>query len=428
MDHNPQTFTPSQPKAETVDPKSRPENKRFQAVSPQSSFFSRYETKAENPLRETENERIEKRLDDMKTTLDNRLSAQEKRLDETLLAMKRPGLPAPSEEALNPHPQKHALAFKTYVRRGDETALRDLETKALLTSATGAEGGFLVSPQAAETIYRGLKTQSEMRSLANVVSTRAGSIEFLLDPDDYGVSWTAETFARTETSTGLLRKTTVPVHELYAMPKATQRLLDDTSFDAEGWIAERVTEKFARTESTAFITGDGVNKPTGILAKTTVANSSWTWGNLGYVPSGAAADFAATHPYDALVETVYNLKPGYRKSAVWLMNSKTAAKIRKFKDLEGAYIWREPQDGATEARILGYPVSINEDMPDVAANAFPVAFGDFKRGYVIVDGPDIRLLRDPYTAKPNVFFYVTKRVGGDVIDFDAIKLLKIATS
>ncbi len=394
-----------------------------------------YERKTEQPgnFIRTENRitanGLEEKFSAMCAGLEQKMARQKEQIEELLIDLKRPIDPEYKQtEQKHAHKTKHKEAFQRYMRSGDENAFRDLETKALLSSATGAEGGFLVSPQTATSIYQTLKTQSEMRSLAGVVITRAPSIEFLIDPDDYGVNWISETGARAETSNSLLRKVIINVHELYAMPKATQRLLDDSAFDVESWIADRVGERFSRTESAAFVNGDGVNKPFGFLSKTSVAQTIWSWGNLGYIASGAAADFPGTDPYEKLIDLLYALKPGYRKNAVWLMNSKTAARIRKFKDGDGNYLWKEANANDQDAKLLGYTVFISEDMPDVAANSLPIAFGDFKRGYMIADGTEIRILRDPYSAKPHIFFYVTKRVGGDVVDFDAIKLLKIAVS
>jgi HK97 family phage major capsid protein len=209
------------------------------------------------------------------------------------------------------------------------------------------------------------------------------------------------------------------------MPAATQMLLDDAVVDQ--WIAEEVETAFAEQESAAFVSGDGVNKPRGFLASPTVANASWSWGNLGYLATGGPA-FPATNPSDILVELVYALRAGYRQNAAFVMNRKTQGLVRRFKDTNGAYLWQPPASAGAPATLMGFPVVEAEDMPDVAANALAVAFGDFRRGYLVVDRAGVRVLRDPYSAKPYVLFYTTKRVGGGVQDFDAIKLLKFAAS
>jgi HK97 family phage major capsid protein len=212
------------------------------------------------------------------------------------------------------------------------------------------------------------------------------------------------------------------------MPKASQRLLDDAAFDIEGWLAGRIADKFARAEAAAFVSGDGVNKPTGFLDHPKVADASWAWGSLGYVATGTAGDFNATNPADAIVDLVYALDASYRANGTFVMNSKTAGAVRKMKDADGRFLWSDGMAAGEPARLMGYPVLIAEDMPDIGAGAYAIAFGDFRAGYTIAERPDLRVLRDPFSAKPHVLFYATKRVGGDVSDFAAIKLLRFAVS
>ena len=186
--------------------------------------------------------------------------------------------------------------------------------------------------------------------------------------------------------------------------------------------------KSTRQEGAAFVTGDGSNKPKGFLACTTVANASWSWGNIGTIASGAAGAFPASNPSDVLIDLVYALRPAYRQNATFVMNRKTQSGIRKFKDTTGNYLWQPPATASARASLMGFPLLDAEDMPDVAASSLSIAFADFNRGYLVVDRQGIRVLRDPFTAKPYVLFYTTKRVGGGVQDFDAIKLLKFAAS
>jgi HK97 family phage major capsid protein len=176
------------------------------------------------------------------------------------------------------------------------------------------------------------------------------------------------------------------------------------------------------------VTGDGVDKPTGFLTHNAVANDIWTWGNLGYVPTGATGDFASTDSADVIFDLVYSLDAEYRANGTFVMNSKTAGALRKLKDGDGRFLWTDGLAAEQPARLAGYPVVIAEDMPDIAAGAFAIAFGDFAAGYTVAERPDVRILRDPFSAKPHVLFYATKRVGGDVSDFAAIKLLKFAAS
>ena len=256
----------------------------------------------------------------------------------------------------------------------------------------------------------------------------ATAYDVLVDHSDIGAGWASETAGSTETSTPQIDRISIPLHELSALPKASQRLLDDSAFDVEGWLAERIADKFIRSEAAAFISGDGVDKPTGFLNYTAVADGSWAWGDLGYVPTGADGDFNVTDPSDAIVDLVYALGAQYRANATFVMNSKTAGAVRKMKDADGRFLWSDGLAAGEPARLMGYPVLIAEDMPDIASDATAIAFGDFGTGYTVAERPDLRVLRDPFSAKPNVLFYATKRVGGDVSDFAAIKLLKFAVS
>jgi HK97 family phage major capsid protein len=214
--------------------------------------------------------------------------------------------------------------------------------------------------------------------------------------------------------------------ELYAMPAATQTLLDDAIVDIGAWLADEVSVTFAEQEGAAFVNGDGVMQPRGLMTVDTVADVNWAWGKVGFVKSGAAADFAAANPVDRFIDLVYALKAGYRQNATWLMNRKTQGTIRKFKDGQGNYLWQPSAQAGQPATFLNYGIADDDNMADVGANALPVAFGDIKRAYLVVDRAGVRVLRDPYSAKPYVLFYTTKRVGGGVQDFQAVKFLKIA--
>ncbi|MBK5928525.1 phage major capsid protein [Rhodobaculum claviforme] len=323
----------------------------------------------------------------------------------------------------------HRKAFAAYLRSGADEALRgvSLEGKAMRTSVN-AEGGFLVDPETAEAIQGVLHSAASIRAIANVVTVEATSFDVLVDHSELGTGWATEAGPATETGTPLIDRISIPLHELSAMPKASQRLLDDAAFDIEGWLAGRIADRFARAEAAAFISGDGVDKPKGFLNHLAVANTAWQWGRLGYVPSGAAGAFKAANGADAIVDLVYALDAPYRAGAVFVMNSKTAGAVRKMKDGDGRFLWSDGLAAAEPARLMGYPVLVAEDMPDIGAGAHAIAFGDFRAGYTIAERPDLRVLRDPFSAKPHVLFYATRRVGGDVSDFKAIKLLRFATS
>ena len=361
--------------------------------------------------------------DEVKSTLKH----QEERL--TMLNAKTMSYGRPALSARAEVEAPHQKAFNAYLRTGDDDGLRGLtlEGKAMST-AVAADGGYLVDPQTADRIRSMLFATSSLRSIANVVQVEATSFDVIVDRTEVGSGWATEAAATTETATPTIERISIKLHELAAMPKASQRLLDDSAFDVEGWLAEKIATRFMRAEAAAFINGDGVDKPKGILLPTKVANASWTWGNIGYVPTGAAADFAAVNPADCIVNLVYALGSDYRANAAFVMNSKTVGAVRKMKDADGRFLWSDGLAAGEPSRLMGYPVLVSEDMPDIAANAFAIAFGDFRAAYTIAERPDLRILRDPFSAKPNVLFYANKRVGGDITDFAAIKLLRVAVS
>jgi len=320
----------------------------------------------------------------------------------------------------------HQKAFNSYLRSGDDDGLRglDIEAKSMST-AVNSDGGYLVDPQTSETVASILKSTASIRSISAVVHVEATSYDVLIDTSDIGAGWATEVGAVAETGTPQIDRITIPLHELSALPKASQRLLDDSAFDIEGWLAGRIADKFARAEADAFINGDGIDKPTGILTKAKVDNDVWSWGNLGYVPTGVDGGIGNS---DGIVDLVYALGAQYRANASFVMNSKTAGLVRKLKDADGRFLWSDGLAAAQPARLMGYPVVVAEDMPDAAPGSYSIAFGDFNAGYTVAERPDLRVLRDPFSAKPHVLFYATKRVGGDVSDFAAIKLLKFAVA
>jgi HK97 family phage major capsid protein len=364
---------------------------------------------------------------DFRDDINSKIQQQKERLnmlDRKSTSHARPALSAAAEiEA------PHKKAFASYLRSGDDDALRglQLEEKALST-AVAADGGYLVDPETAETIKSTLSSTASIRSVATVVNVEATSFDVLVDHTDIGSGWASETGSLTETSTPQIDRITIPLHELSALPKASQRLLDDSAFDIEGWLAGRIADKFARAEANSFVSGDGIDKPTGFLTHPAVDDASWSWGNLGYVATGTAGDFDGTNPSDVIVDLVYSLNAEYRANATFVMNSKTAGAVRKMKDADGRFLWSDGLAAGEPARLMGYAVLIAEDMPDIATDAYAIAFGDFASGYTVAERPDLRVLRDPFSAKPHVLFYASKRVGGDVSDFAAIKLLKFAIS
>jgi HK97 family phage major capsid protein len=321
----------------------------------------------------------------------------------------------------------HVKAFDAYLRSGDDDGLRGLSLEGKgLNTAMNSEGGYLVDPQTSARIQGALMATASIRAIANVVQVEAGTYDVLVDHGEMGSGWADETADALGTLAPVIDRISIRLHELSAMPKASQRLLEDSAFDVEGWLAERIAQKFARAEAAAFVAGDGDDKPRGFLDYDIEAEADAGWGELGYIPTGAAGDFRSTNPADAIVDLVYALDAGYRANAAFVMNSKTAGAVRKMKDNDGRFLWADSLAAGEPARLMGYPVLIAEDMPDIAAGSHAIAFGDFRAGYTIAERPDLRVLRDPFSAKPNVLFYATKRVGGGVTDFRAIKLLRFA--
>ena len=371
--------------------------------------------------------------DDRLSQIDARLSADvvtnekleriERALDELQLKAARPaiggGAPRNSVELA------HKSAFTSYVRKGDDTALRALETKAL-SVGSDPDGGYLVHPELEAQINRTLVNLSPIRGISGVRQISAPSYKRPYSIAGLSTGWVAETAVPPQTATPTLAANVYPTMELYAMPAATPNLLEDAVVNIDQWLAEEVNIAFASQEGAAFVNGDGVTAPKGFLTYPTVDDSTWSWGNVGTKGTGVAGGFAATNPSDTLIDLIYSLRAGYRGNASFVMNRATEAVIRKFKDNVGEYLWHPSYQPGQPPTILGYPVAECEDMPSIAAGSLSVAFGDFQRGYLIVDRMGIRVLRDPYSAKPYVLFYTTKRVGGGVADFQAIKFLKFA--
>lgn len=368
-------------------------------------------------------------LEEKLARLDAALDAQKARLDALATKAARPGLGAPARGLAV---DAHAGAFETYVRHGEAGGLKTLEAKAMegkaMTVGSGADGGYLVPAQTEHEIGRRLSLLSPIRGLATVITIGGGTYKKPFMKTGPAAGWAAETAARPQTDSPVLAELSFPAMELYAQPAATQPLLDDAAVDLEAWIAGEVDIAFADQESAAFVSGDGVAKPKGFLAYTKAAESAWAWDKVGYVATGAAGAFSATNASDALVDLVYALKGGYRQNASFVMNRRTQAVVRKLKDENGTYLWTPPAVAGQGASLLGFPIAECEEMPDIGDGAFPIAFGDFRRFYLVVDRAGVRVLRDPYSAKPYVLFYTTKRVGGGIQDFDAAKLLKFAVS
>ncbi|KQP61672.1 MULTISPECIES: phage major capsid protein [unclassified Methylobacterium] len=356
--------------------------------------------------------------------IDAALDGARQRLDRLALDGRRPPMangPVPRDAAAT----EHKAAFDLYVRAGESGGLKRLEEKAL-SAGSGPDGGYLVPATVEREVLVRLARLSPIRALASVRTISGGQYKRAVSVSEAVSGWVAETAPRPQTASPTLSELSFPAMELYAMPAATQTLLDDAVVDIDAWLADEVETAFAEQEGTAFVTGNGISRPRGLLAYDTVANASLVPGKLGTIATGAAGAFPAANAADVLFDLVYALRAGYRQNAAFVMNRKVQSTIRKMKDADGNYLWQPPTAADRGATLLGFPVAEAEAMPDASAGSLSIAFGDFKRGYLVVDRTGLRVLRDPYSAKPYVLFYTTKRVGGGVQDFDAIKLLSFA--
>ncbi len=317
----------------------------------------------------------------------------------------------------------YKAAFDTFLRKGEE--VMGVDERKALSVGSDPDGGYVVNPDLSGRIVAKVFETSPMRAYASIQVISTDALEGLFDLNEASSGWVGETDARAETNTPQLGKWRIPVHELYAKPKATQKLLDDASINMEQWLASKVSEKFARDEAAAFVTGNGVNKPRGFL---TYGAGTTLPGTIEQFPTGAnGALAAAPSGGDALIDALYGLKAQYRANATWFMNRATTKLVRKAKDNDGAYLWQPGISAGQPATLLGYPVASFEDMPDPATGSLSIAVGDMRAAYQIVDRIGIRTLRDPYSAKPYVEFYTTKRVGGDVVNFEAVKIIRLGS-
>ena len=353
------------------------------------------------------------------------ISALKKQLETLETAVAQGQLPGGGKNELDRVKAQHKDAFAKFFRKGAEGGLRDLEVQAGLSTLSDPDGGFLVPEDYEQAIDRVALSVSAMRRLATVRTIGTDTYKKLVNQGGASAGWVGEKGARAETNTPTLTEIAINTKEIYAMPAATQTLLDDSRVDIAGWLADEVSIEFSEQESEAFINGNGVEQPKGIAAYAMAANSSYVWGKVGFITSGNAS---LVNDLDKLIDLQHALKPVYRNGAAWLMNDATLATIRKMKDGDGNYIWVPGlKDGAPDT-LLGKPVEIDDNVDDIAANKYPIFFANFKRAYLIIDRQGVRVLRDPYTSKPYVLFYTTKRVGGGIVMYEAIKCLKIAAS
>ena len=339
------------------------------------------------------------------------------RLDRVSRAAGRPALSG-SDAGTAPEVKSYVDG---YLRKGETSELKSI------SGAVLSDGGYAVPRQIDEVISATLLMRSPLRSVCQVVQVGSAGYRKLITTGGTASGWVSETAARPGTNTPTFVEIVPPTGELYANPAASQAMLDDAQFNLETWLGGEIANEFARAEGAAFISGTGTNQPKGFLGAPTAATADAVraFGTLQFIATGNAATLG-TNSENKLIDLVHSLKSGHRQGAVWVMNSATLAEVRKLKATDGSFLWQPGIAAGQPDRLIGYPVVEADDMPDIAAGTFPIAFGNFYNGYLIAERGATSILRDPFTNKPFVHFYAVKRVGGQVLDSEAIKLLKIS--
>ncbi|MCF8025668.1 MAG: phage major capsid protein [Desulfobacteraceae bacterium] len=382
-------------------------------------------------------------FEEFKARQEAKLKEQKERLENLELAGNR--IQAPGNANVTAEQKEHQDAFISWVRNpGSARAkarLEDLQEKAV-TIGSDAGGGYAMPETIGKPLVRILNDLSPMRRLAKVITAASSDFKYPIDIGGTSSGWVGEGGTRNETDTPQLDQRAPTFGTVYALLKASEESIADIYFDVAQWLRDRGAEELSVQEGAAFVTGNGTNKPTGFLSGTPESvgdndSPARTAGELQYIPTGVSDGFGeldtgspSHYPADVLYQTVYTLRAPYRRNAKWLMNSATAGVIRRFKDADGNYLWR---DGLVEGQppmLCGYAVEIDDvGMPDIGADAFPVAFGDFNRGYLVADSFGLRMTTDDNITTPGqVRFYIRKRVGGCILDDNSIKLIKCATS
>lgn len=380
---------------------------------------------------------LEEKLSKIDKSLDN-LTEVKARQDRIETALKRMRDADPEKKEASAEDLAYKAAFTRFMSKGEEK-LTDVEQKALSVN-DDTSGGFMVHADLNGRIIKRIFETSPIRQYASVVTISTDALEGPTDTDEGTYGWVGETGARSQTATPKIGMWRIPTHEMWAQPATTQKLLDDAAWNPEQWLAEKTADKFARAENNAFILGDGVTKPAGILSKATVADSAalnfTLLKQIGFIKTGKADNFPDTPSSgsdpaqaDPLINLVTALKGWYREQpgTAWFMHRTTIGRVRRLRDAFGRYLWDPGINGGLGQNILGYPIAEFNDMPQLGdSNKFAIGFGNLRLGYQIVDRVGIRVLRDPYTSKPLVLFYTTKRTGGDVLNYEAIKLLQFS--
>jgi HK97 family phage major capsid protein len=337
------------------------------------------------------------------------------------------GKTIPAELSPEEYTQYKSAFFKQAV--GVTLDSMTTEERKALSAGSDPDGGYLLPHSAVGRTVTKLYEQSTMRQLANVQTISTDSLEGLVDNDEADAGWVSELGTRSDTSTPQVGKYRIDAHEMYAQPKVSQKLLDDAAMDVEGWLAGKVADKFARVEGAGFTTGDGSGKPRGLFSYTTAATSDDTraWGEFEHIKTGTDGAFNTTTKADPLFDLIGAMKQQYLQNASWLMRREVRTALRKLKGATSdLYLWEPSLQMGQPDRLNGYNVKVDQYVPALGTGSLSLAFGDFREAYTIVDRIGIRVLRDPYTAKPYVRFYSTKRTGGGAVNFEAVKFLKFA--
>ncbi|MDR0968265.1 MAG: phage major capsid protein [Holosporaceae bacterium] len=370
------------------------------------------------------NQEIENAISELNENIDELIKSNEEKIKQIEVNMTRneSNTTMPLSGNINGDSYRKS-GFDEYIRKGVD----DFLTKSL-SDKEGSSGARFVPPEVVLRIDEKLKLLSPMRAISKIITISTNAVELLVDSQSPDAGWMASgDDERVETDTPEVQKIKIPVHEIYAKPKVSQKLLDDSQINVEEWLTSKIAEKIAALENEAFVKGAGDDRPQGFLSVESDDKETRDFGKLRHFYSGAAGKFADDKTaVDILVDMVCSLKPIYVKNAKWIMSRSALAEIRKLKNEDGTYLWQPSLSEASPSTLLGYPVIVDDNMPALAAGtkSTSIAFGDFYSGYQIVDRQGLKILRDPYTSKPFVEFYATKRVGGGVVDFGAIKTLK----
>ena len=392
------------------------------AMHEMMSAFEAYKAMNDARLAAIEGNRPDPLHDQTLARIDAALDSAQTKAERALAVAQRP-LRGGDETKSAPVRTAHGEAFSRYLRTGLETGL---ELKGVAEDLTTTGGGWIAPPEVEHSITLHIRHSSPMRDICAVQTVSSAIYRKVFSIQGAASGWAAETAPRLETLPPVLTNLDVPCFDLYAVPAPSQQLLNDALVDIEAWLALECEDAFALQETQAFINGTGVTQPKGLLTAPVAADAATLpWGTLGYIASGAAG---AITTLDPIMDLTYAPRVQFRPNARFILNKKTTAQLRKIKDTIGDYIWQPPTVAGGPATLVGYPITEVETMPDPAANSLSIAFGDFSKGYLIVDRAGINVLRDPYLSKPNVLFYTTKRVGGAVQISDAIKLMKFAAS